>query len=107
MKIYLPSEYVDSPCKVINNGYIRVYTDNNLRQYVDVYVNQDYMLKNGESNYSYNGVCDYTNVYTDNIYYRLDIDKILISFLVISLVIISFVLPLFKRFLHGRRFNKW
>ena len=46
-KIYLPSEYVNSPCKVINNGYIRAYTNSNYTDYVDIFINQDYMIRQG------------------------------------------------------------
>ena len=52
-KIYLPTEYVNSPCKVINNGYIRVYTNSNLTNYVDIYINQYYMIREGYNSYGY------------------------------------------------------
>ena len=79
-KIYLPTEYVNSSCKVINNGYIRVYTNNDLTEYVDVFVNQDYMIRESYNNYGYNGQCDTINTYTDDFYYRTDFPDILIMF---------------------------
>lgn len=79
-KIYLPTEYVDYSCKVVNNGYIRVYTNNNNTEWTDVYINQDYQLKEGYSTYSQNVNCDNVNSYTDNIWYRTDIDKIMLVF---------------------------
>lgn len=79
-KIYLPSEYVNSPCKVINNGYIRAYTNSSLTEYVDIYLNQDYMLREGTYSYGYNGQCDNINTYTDNFYYRTDFPDILLMF---------------------------
>ena len=90
-KIYLPTEYVNSPCKVINNGYIRAYTNSSLTEYVDIYVNQDYMLRQGTNNYGYNGQCDSLNEYTDNFYYRTDFPDILFMFLVF--VLFCFYIP--------------
>lgn len=84
-KIYLPTEYVNSPCKVINNGYIRAYTNSSLTDYVDIYLNQDYMLKQGTYSYGYSGQCDTINTYTDNFYYRTDFPNILFMFLVFVL----------------------
>ena len=84
-KIYLPTEYVDSPCKVINNGYIRAYTNSSLTEYVDIYLNQGYMLKQGTYSYGYSGQCDTINTYTDNFYYRTDFPDILFMFLVFVL----------------------
>lgn len=90
-KIYLPTEYVNSSCKVINNGYIRVYTNSGLTNYVDIYVNQDYMIREGYNNYGYSGQCDTINIYTDDFYYRVDFPDILFMFLVF--VIFAFYIP--------------
>lgn len=68
--IYLPSPYINN-CNVVNNGYIRSYTNSNYTQWVDIYINQDYMLKPGSSNYSNTVVCDSLNTYTTNEYYRI------------------------------------
>lgn len=100
-KLYLPTDYVNSSCKVVNNGYIRAYTNNNLTEYVDIYVNQNYMLKEGYSNFSYTGLCDSLNEYTDNVYYRNDFSSICIMFM--TFCVICLYLPirafskLFKR----------
>lgn len=103
--IYLPTEYLNKPCYIINNGYIRVYetTNNNQSNVVhDIYINQDYMVKKGTANYSSNTVCDKINTYTDSIYYRTDFDSILIILLIMS--IFCFLIPLkifirlFRRF---------
>lgn len=103
--IYLPTEYLNKPCYVVNNGYIRVYdtinTDESNVVY-DVYINQDYMVKIGTANYSYRTVCDTLNTYTDDVYYRTDLDSILIIFLIMC--IFCFLIPikvftrLFRRF---------
>lgn len=102
-KIYLPSEFINSPCKVVNNGYIRVYTNNNLTQYTDIYISQDYQLKSGSSNYGYTGVCDNLNTYTDNVWYRLDIDKIVIVYGFLLFFFVYFCLGFFRAFFKGPR----
>lgn len=102
MNIYLPSELLNKPCYVVNNGYIRVYTNNNLTEYTDVYINQDYMLKQGISYNSYSGVCDTINTYTDVIYYRRDFSDICIIFFVLFIFI--FLIP-FK--IVSRAFGRW
>ena len=99
-KIYIPTEYLDNTCKVVNNGYIRVYTNNNYNSWVDVYVNQGYMIKPGSSNYSQQPVCDFFNEYTDSIYYRLDIwQSFLVAFLLFGLwgfLILKLIKPVCK-----------
>lgn len=101
-KIYLPEQYVNMPCKVVNNGYIRVYSNDSLTNYYDIYVNQDYMVKPGSTNYSQNVVCDTTNEYTNEVYYRVDFDKILVILLILVIFVIlvpfKIVLRLFRRF---------
>lgn len=96
-KIYLPFDYVNSPCKIVNNNYIRAYTNSSLTNYVDIYVNQDYMLKEGYSNYGYNGQCDTLNTYTSDYYYRLDFPNILIGFSVIAFVGILIPIKIFSK----------
>lgn len=96
-KIYLPSDYVNSPCKIINNGYIRAYTNNQLTNYVDIYINQDYMIKEGYTNYGYNGVCDSLNTYTDNYYYRTDFSNILIGFGILAFFCIFIPVKIFSK----------
>lgn len=91
-KIYLPTEYINYQCKVINNDYIRVYTNSNFSRWVDIYVNQDYMLKEGYSNYSNTPTCDTLNSYTDEVYYRVDFPFILLGFII--LCIFCFYIPL-------------
>lgn len=97
-KIYLPTEYVNSSCKVINNGYIRAYTNSSLTEYVDIYINQDYMLREGTNNYGYTGLCDTINTYTDDFYYRTDFPNILFMFLVFVLFAIYIPFNIIRRF---------
>ena len=97
-KIYLPSEYINSPCKVINNGYIRVYTNSSLTNYVDIYVNQDYMIREGYNSYGYSGQCDTLNTYTNNFYYRTDFPDILLMFSIFVLFGIYLPFRIIRRF---------
>ena len=97
-KIYLPSEYVNSSCKVINNGYIRVYTNTSLTNYVDIYINQDYMIREGFNSYGYSGQCDTINTYTDNFYYRTDFPDILLMFSIFVLFGIYLPFRIIRRF---------
>lgn len=101
-KVYLPTELYDKPCKVVNNDYIRVYTNSNYTAWTDVYFKSDYLLKSGITNYSQNVTCDNLNTYTDNVFYRYDLSNILIIFLV--LCIFCFWLP--YRIV-GRAFGRW
>lgn len=96
-KIYIPTEYLNSPCIIQNNGYMRAYTNNNLTEYVDIYYQNNYALKNGQSNYGYTGSCDSINEYTDNFYYRNDFDSILIGFSILSIFIIFIPLKIVSK----------
>lgn len=96
-KIYIPSDFVDSPCIIQNNGYMRAYTNNQLTNYVDIYYQNNYALKEGTSYQGYNGVCDTINEYTDDFYYRNDFDNILIGFSILSIFIIFIPLKIFSK----------
>ena len=97
-KIYLPTEYVNSSCKVINNGYIRAFTNSSLTNYVDIYINQDYMIREGTYSYGYSGECDSLNTYTDNFYYRTDFPDILLMFSIFVLFGIYLPFRIIRRF---------
>lgn len=99
--IYLPSDYINN-CNVVYNGYIRSYLNNNNTQWVDIYINQDYMLKPGSSNYSQVIQCDGVNTYTTNIFYRTDIDRILIIFIILFFICLILPYKVFSRF-----FGRW
>lgn len=79
-KIYLPDGLSEHSCKVVYNDYVRVYTNNNYTSWVDVFINQDYMQKEGFSTYSQSPLCDNLNSYTNDFYYRVDFMQILIMF---------------------------
>lgn len=96
-KIYIPTDYLNSPCKIINSNSIRAYTNSSLTNYVDIYVNQDYMLKEGYTNYGYNGTCDTLNTYTDNYYYRVDFTNILLNVSILFFFIVIIPTRAFKK----------
>ena len=100
-KIYLPSPYHTRPCKVIFNDYIRVYNTTNVNQtnvIYDIYINQDYMVKQGTATYTTSVVCDTLNTYTDDYFYRVDIVNILLYFILILMLLFAIPFYLFKRF---------
>lgn len=95
--IYLPSEYIDN-CNVVYTNYIRSYTNSNKTSYVDIYINQDYMLKEGSSQYApTNVVCDNLNTYTDNIYYKIGYQDSVFSILICSFLFVIMLVNL-RRF---------
>lgn len=104
-KIYLPAEYLNKPCYVINNGYIRAYETINARDNVvyDIYVNQDYMVKQSTASYSDYTVCDTSNTYTSNILYRVDFMNILVCIIILLFFSIGIPFKLLTRFF--RRFR--
>lgn len=102
-KIYLPTEYVNKSCKVVNNDYIRVFDNNSYTSWTDVYFKNGYYLKAGYSQYGQNNVaCDSLNTFTDNIFYRYDTSDSLIIFFIISLVCFYFPFKIFSR-----AFGRW
>lgn len=98
-KIYVP-DYTSSNCVIVRNEeVIRRYettpTYNTNINYVDYYINSDYIAQPGVQNfgsYSTLPTCLSSTQITDNIYYRVDMYKILIMFLIIC--IFGFYLPL-------------
>lgn len=101
-KIYLPTELLNSNCKVVYNDYIRVYTNNNNTTWTDVFFKSGYYLKNGQSSYATNISCDNINTFTDNIFYRYDCANSLLIFFIISIVCFYFPFKIFSR-----AFGRW
>lgn len=107
---YLPTEYINSNYKyTISNGVIRVITNNNCYQNYnstycdcyDVYINNDYLVSNSTSCNNTPATYVSSNTFTDDFYYRVDFDKILIIFLIMSIFIVLIPLKVFSR-LFGR-----
>ena len=109
---YLPSDYINANYSyVLSSNSYQVRTNNNCyTQYTstycdcyDIYYNNDYLVSNSYSCTISNNshIIDYTN-FTDNFYYRLDFDKILIIFFII--VLLCYYLA-FKPI--SRAFGRW
>lgn len=105
-KIYIPSEYLNKQCYIVNNDYIRVYDTTYTNQsnvVYDIYFKNDYMIKRNSANYNSNTLCDMINTYTDEIYYRHDFSTIL--WLFIGLCLVIFLIPIKTVFRFFKRFN--
>lgn len=95
--IYLPTDYINN-CNVVYSNYIRSYTNSNKTTYVDIYINQDYMLKEGYNSYAPTNVsCDTLNTYTDNIYYKIGYQDSVFSILACSFLFVIMLVNL-RRF---------
>lgn len=104
---YLPTEYINQNYKyTINGDNIRIYTNNNCYQnynstYCDclyIYPKIDYLTSEITScNVSnLNSVINYEK-FTDNYYYRIDFDRILVMFTIMSIFIILIPLKIFSK----------
>lgn len=108
MKIYVPD--LSYKCFVVQSeGVIRAYEkvpqNNQEINYRDYYINSSYIYRDGFQSFGsyYNTpTCLSTDVVTDSVYYRNDIDKILVIVLIFSIFIIYIPLRIGKRFF--RRF---
>lgn len=107
MKIYLPS--TDYACYyMINNNTIRAYENtprmNSSSNYTDYYINSHYLYTNGTQtwgSYSTLPVC-MGSEFTTNVFYRNDIDSILIIFFIILLICFYFPYRIISR-----AFGRW
>lgn len=99
MKIYVP-DLENYKCFVVQNeGVIRAYekipTTNSDVNYRDYYINSSYIFKDGVSSFgSYSNLphCLSSENLTSDVYYRNDIDKILVIFLIMC--IFCFYIPI-------------
>lgn len=109
MKLYVP-EYNNGNCVVIyNEGVIRVYehipTVNSSVNYREYFSNMHYAYRDGIqqfASYSTPPTCISNNDITTDIYYRHDLDRILVCFIII--IIFCFYFP-YK--LISRIFGRW
>lgn len=104
-KIYLPQEFLNKPCYVINNDFIRVYeTTNQYNNIVyDVYFKNGYMIKQNRTSFNDNTNCDKINTYTSDIYYRYDIADSLVIFVILCYIFFIIPIKVFTRWF--RRFK--
>lgn len=108
--IYVPYNQNYNSCFVVQNGdTIRAYsqqpTTNSTIGYRDYYINSNYIYKDGVqtfSQYTTLPTCLSNSEISNDFYYRNDIDKILVIFII--LLIICFYFP-YK--IISRMFGRW
>lgn len=102
--IYVPSKN-DYSCYVVQSeDIIRAYkelpSNNRTINYRDYYINSGYIYKDGTqqfSQYSTLPTCLNTQDVTSDVYYRLDLDKILVMFTIMCLFILFIPLKIFSK----------
>lgn len=111
MKIFLPDTNYACYVTTNNGNTIRAYEtmprQNGTSNYTDYYVNSHYLYTNGSqtfSNYTSLPTC-MGEIFTTNVFYRNDLDSILIIFFIILLVCFYFPYRVISR-LFGR-WLKW
>ena len=112
--IYMPTDTTYNKCYVVQSadiirGYDRVPQNNQNYNYRDYYINSSYIYRDysGQwSSYTTLPVCLDNSIITNNVWYRQDIDKIVVVFSFIFIFISFFIYSLMKRLLRGRRFQK-
>lgn len=108
--IYVP-EKESYECYVVQSeGVIRAYEEtprNNITtNHRDYYINSNYIYRDGTStfsSYTTLPICLSSDVLTSDVYYRNDLDSILIIFLIMSIFIFYIPIRVFMRLF--RRFN--
>lgn len=112
--IYMPKDTTYNKCYVVQSadiirGYDKVPQNNQNYNYRDYYINSSYIYRDysGQwSSYTTLPVCLDNSIITNNVWYRQDIDKIVVVFSFIFIFIFFFIFSLMKRLLKGRRFQK-
>jgi len=107
--IYVP-DLKNYKCYVVQNeqvirGYKTKPTNNSNVDYRDYYINSSYIYKDGTQSFSQYAtlpVCLSNNDITDSIYYRNDLDKILIIFMIFSIICIFIPLKIFSKLFKKR-----
>lgn len=88
--------------KPYNPGYNQQVNIN----YRDYYITTNYLYTDGYQtfgNYSTLPICLDSSKLTDDVYYRNDLDKILVIFLILCIFMFLIPLKLFQRFFKGAR----
>ena len=108
--IYVPQDTTYNKCYVVQSeGVIRGYdfvpnfnTNGNFRDY---YIKSDYIFRDGVAsfgNYSSIPVCLSNDIISNNVVYRLDFDRIVLLFLLLSLFCFYFPYKIISR-----AFGRW
>lgn len=106
--IYVPD--LNYKCYVVQSeGVIRAYEQvpsiDNTVNYRDYFINSDYIYKDGYQQFGYYTTvpqCLPNDILTNDFYYRVDFDKILVIFLIVSIFIVFIPLKVCSKFF--RRF---
>lgn len=110
--VYVPDNSSYNSCFVVQNGdtirgYSQQPTTNSTISYRDYYINSNYIYKDGTqtfSQYSTLPTCLSSSEITHDVFYRNDIDKILIIFLILLIICFYFPYKIITRML-GRWFK--
>lgn len=110
--IYVPENSSFSACYVVNSAdtiraYSSVPTQNSTINYRDYYFNGAYLYKDGVqsfSQYSTLPICISSSEISHNVFYRNDIDRILITFIILLIICFYFPYKIIARAL-GRWFK--
>lgn len=103
--IFLPSDDIYDACYVVQSSdVIRAYdtfpSNNTSYNYRDYYINSSYIYKDGSgswSTYSTLPICLDDDIITHDFYYRLDMPKILLMFLIINIFAIYIPIKIFSK----------
>lgn len=107
--IYLPETITNNKCAyVYDKDTIRVYESrpvaNSDIDYTDYFITSNYIYRTGTTRfttYSTFPTCLDSSLFTEEVYYRNDFDKVLIIFLILFIFIIYFPYKIISR-LFGR-----
>lgn len=105
MKIYVP-DMTNYKCFIVySEGVIRAYEkvpqNNQEINYRDYYFNSNYIFRDGTQSFGsyYNlPTCLSSDVVTDNVFYRNDLDKILLIVLIMSTFCFYIPMKVFNKF---------
>lgn len=108
--IYVPNDSTYKYCPyVVNSTTIRVFDRqpavNSSANYIDYYYNSNYLFTKGQQSwgsYATTPTCLQSSEITSNVFYRNDIDKVLICF-----IIILFICFYFPYKIISRLFGRW
>lgn len=108
-KLYIPNYSTNNCVYIQSSDVIRVYdsrpTNNSTVNYTDYYIKSSYISNRGSqtfNQYSTLPSCYDSSLITTNVWYRNDIDKILVIFLILLLVCFYFPYRLISRM-----FGRW
>lgn len=94
-KVYIPTDYLNN-CNVIYPTFIRSFTNDSKTEWVDIYPKMNYSIQKGSGTSSI-VECNTINDFTDDYFYRIDFDSILVIFFIISILCFYFPYHIFSR----------